>query len=84
MHGLRTREAGHLSFAEMHVLVPGAWSVRRAHDVAEEIERSLTEAFPDLTVTTHIEPREDPRAYDDFGDYEVPIRPLTPDSEESP
>ena len=64
VHGLRTREAGHLSFAEMHVLVPGAWSVRRAHDVAEEIERSLTEAFPDLTVTTHIEPREDPRAYD--------------------
>lgn len=84
IHGLRTRGAGHLSFAEMHVLVPGAWSVRRAHDHVEEIERALEAEFEDLSVTTHIEPREDPRAYDDFGDYEVPIRPLTTDSEETP
>lgn len=82
IHGLRTRGAGHLSFAEMHVLVPGAWSVRRAHDIVEEIERALEDEFDDLTVTTHIEPREDPRAYDDFGDYEVPIQTLPHDPEE--
>ena len=82
IHGLRTRGAGHLSFAEMHVLVPGAWSVRRAHDIVERIERALEDEFDDLTVTTHIEPREDPRAYDDFGDYEVPIPTLPHDPEE--
>ncbi|WP_434967372.1 cation diffusion facilitator family transporter [Janibacter indicus] len=82
IHGLRTRGAGHLSFAEMHVLVPGAWSVRRAHDIVERIERALEDEFDDLTVTTHIEPREDPRAYDDFGDYEVPIQTLPHDPEE--
>ena len=82
IHGLRTRGAGHLSFAEMHVLVPGAWSVRRAHDIVEGIERALEDEFDDLTVTTHIEPREDPRAYDDFGDYEVPIQTLPHDPEE--
>lgn len=82
IHGLRTRGAGHLSFAEMHVLVPGAWSVRRAHDIVEEIERALEDEFDDLTVTTHIEPREDPRAYDDFGDYEVPIQTLPHDPKE--
>lgn len=83
-HGLRTRGAGHLSFAEMHVLVPGSWSVRRAHDVVEDLERSLQEEFEDLDITSHIEPREDPRSYDDFGDYEVPIQPLTDDPEETP
>lgn len=82
IHGLRTRGAGHLSFAAMHVLVPGAWSVRRAHDIVEGIERALEDEFDDLTVTTHIEPREDPRAYDDFGDYEVPIQTLPHDPEE--
>ena len=82
IHGLRTRGAGHLSFAEIHVLVPGAWSVRRAHDIVEGIERALEDEFDDLTVTTHIEPREDPRAYDDFGDYEVPIQTLPHDPEE--
>ncbi len=75
-HGLRTREAGHLSFAEVHVLVPGSWSVRRAHDEVEEIEQALVEALPGLEVTTHIEPREDPRAYADFGTYEIPIEPI--------
>lgn len=82
IHGLRTRGAGHLSFAEIHVLVPGAWSVRRAHDTVEEIEHALAEEFDDLTVTIHIEPREDPRAYDDFGDYEVPIQTLPHEPEE--
>ena len=68
----------------MHVLVPGSWSVRRAHDVVDDIEQSLQAEFQDLEITTHIEPREDPRAYDDFGDYEVPIQPLTDDHEETP
>lgn len=68
----------------MHVLVPGAWSVSRAHDAAEELERTLEEEFPDLEVSTHIEPREDPRAYDDVGTYEVPIRPVTNTTEEPP
>lgn len=83
-HGLRTRGAGHLSFAEVHVLVPGAWSVRRAHDAVEDLEQVIQRDFPDLEITTHIEPREDPRAYDDFGEYEIPIAPLHPRPEETP
>ena len=86
-HGLRTRVAGHRSFAEVHVLVPGVWSVQRAHDLVEDVEAELHERFPDLAVSAHIEPREDPRAY---GDYEaeipvsdpardVPPAPLTKD-----
>lgn len=76
VHGLRTRVAGHVSFAEFHVLVPGAWSVRRAHDAVEEIEQAIAERHPGLRVTTHLEPREDPRSYDDFGGVEIPIEPL--------
>ena len=76
VHGLRTRVAGHVSFAEFHVLIPGAWSVRRAHDVVEDIEAVIAEQHPDLRVTIHIEPSEDPRSYDDFGGYEIPIEPL--------
>lgn len=76
VHGLRTRVAGHVSFAEFHVLVPGVWSVRRAHDAVEDMEQAIAAQHPDLHVSTHIEPREDPRSYDDFGGYEVPIRLL--------
>lgn len=67
IHGLRTRAAGPRRFVQMHVLVPGAWSVKRGHDICEEIERAVTGALPGSTVTTHLEPLEDPSSWDDRG-----------------
>ncbi|MGZ6971621.1 MAG: cation diffusion facilitator family transporter, partial [Thermoanaerobaculia bacterium] len=67
IHGLRTREAGPRRFVQMHVLVPGAWTVKRGHDICEEIERAVTEALPGSSVTTHLEPLEDPSSWDDRG-----------------
>lgn len=66
-HAVRTREAGHRRFMEMHILVPGAWSVKRGHDLTEDVIDSLLEAFPDLRVNAHLEPIEDPRSYEDIG-----------------
>jgi len=65
-HGLQTREAGRDRFVSVHVLVPGAWTVMRAHDLVEEVEASIREALPHAQVHTHLEPREDPRSHDDF------------------
>jgi len=64
-HALRTRQAGPRYFVEMHVLVPGAWSVQRGHDLAEEIEGKIREVIPRAHVLTHIEPREDPVSHQD-------------------
>ena len=67
IHGLRTRAAGPRRFIQMHVLVPGAWPVKRGHDVCEEIERGVAEALPGSSVLTHLEPLEDPTSWDDRG-----------------
>jgi len=64
-HGLQTRESGRHRFVSMHVLVPGAWTVQRAHDVVELVEADLREALDGVDITTHVEPREDQRSYDD-------------------
>jgi cation diffusion facilitator family transporter len=64
-HALRTRQAGSRAFLSVHVLVPGAWSVQRGHDVVEEVEAALRERLPYATVFTHLEPAEDPRSFDD-------------------
>src|ERR1035437_3082187 len=69
IHGLRTRAAGPRRFVQMHVLVPGSWSVRRGHDLCEEIERGVTAALPGSTVTTHLEPLEDPASWGDGGPH---------------
>jgi cation diffusion facilitator family transporter len=64
-HALRTRVAGTRSFVSFHVLVPGAWTVQRGHDLCEEIERAIVTALPGTDVTTHLEPLEDPLSWDD-------------------
>jgi cation diffusion facilitator family transporter len=66
-HALRTRRAGRRSFVSVHVLVPGAWTVQRGHDLAEELEESLRGALEHATVFTHLEPAEDPKSFDDTG-----------------
>lgn len=72
LHGLRTRVSGHQRFAEVHVLVPGQWSVQQGHDVVEEIDASVRRSFEDLHLLCHLEALEDPRSYADFVS-EVPI-----------
>ena len=64
-HALRTRRAGRLSFLSVHVLVPGAWSVQRGHDLLEQLEAELRAAVPQLVVFTHLEPLEDPSSFSD-------------------
>lgn len=65
-HDIRTREAGHLRFVQMHMLVPGAWTVKRGHDLVEEIETELHDAVEDLVPTVHLEPIDDPRSYESW------------------
>lgn len=71
-HGLRTRTSGHQGFAEVHVLVPGAWDVQRSHDLVEEVEAAVEREVGNVALIAHVEPLEDPRAYNDFP-TEVPI-----------
>jgi cation diffusion facilitator family transporter len=66
-HALRTRQAGARRFIEVHILVPGAWTVERAHDVVERIEARVRALFPMSTFVTHLEPLEDERAWTDQG-----------------
>lgn len=63
-HALQTREAGRQRFVSVHVLVPGEWTVARGHDLLEELEEAVRTAVPGSEVHTHLEPVEDPRAYE--------------------
>ncbi len=64
-HAVQTRASGRQRFVSLHVLVPGDWSVQRGHDILCALEDDLHHALDDLTVYTHLEPREDPRSWDD-------------------
>lgn len=59
-HALRTRQAGARAFITVHVLVPGTWTIQQGHDWSERIETDIRQALPNVHITTHLEPVEDP------------------------
>jgi cation diffusion facilitator family transporter len=65
-HAIRSRQAGARRFVSMHVLVPGAWTVQRGHQLLEDVEAELRAAVPNCSVLTHLEPIEDPCSFDDI------------------
>jgi len=65
-HALRTRQSGARRFVSVHVLVPGAWTVHRGHELLEDIEARIRAAVPNVTVLTHLESLDDPASWDDI------------------
>lgn len=76
-HAIRTRQAAWRRFVSCHVLVPGAWSVKRGHDLLERFESDLAAVLPHVSVLTHLEPIEDAASYEDaeIGQLERPAPP---------
>ncbi|MDO4888835.1 MAG: cation diffusion facilitator family transporter [Actinomycetaceae bacterium] len=74
-HGLQTRASGRHSFANVHMLVPGTWSVDRGHALAHEVEQAMAEAVPGLQASIHVEPIEDPSSYEDIPTGSLPLPP---------
>ena len=66
-HALRTRVAGSRRFVSFHLLVPGHWTVQAGHDLCEELEHKVAATLTRTHVLTHLEPIEDPKAWEDQG-----------------
>ena len=66
-HALRTRVAGSRRFVSFHVLVPGHWSVQAGHDLCDQLEHKVAATLTRTHVFTHLEPIEDPKAWEDQG-----------------
>lgn len=65
-HALRTRQSGAQKFIYVHILVPGAWSVQKGHDLLEKIEAAICREISNSVVFTHLEPLEDASSYEDI------------------
>ncbi|MGI6525522.1 MAG: cation diffusion facilitator family transporter [Bdellovibrionota bacterium] len=66
-HAFRTRQSGSRRFVSFHILLPGDWSLSKAHQFVEDIERDIRKISPKAHLSTHIEPIEDEAAYQDMG-----------------
>ncbi|WP_157288290.1 cation diffusion facilitator family transporter [Uliginosibacterium gangwonense] len=53
---LRTRRAGAERFVSVAIMVPGDWTVERAHNLLDEIEERISQALHNAHTSTHLEP----------------------------
>ncbi|MEZ2298789.1 cation diffusion facilitator family transporter [Variovorax sp. RCC_210] len=51
-----TRSAGQRRFADLHMHVPGDWTLQRAADLRNQLEQALMDAVPGLRVTIQLLP----------------------------
>lgn len=65
-HAFRTRISGTHKFLTLHLLIPHKWTIQKGHDISEKIESEIRKAVPNLNITTHMEPVEDPKSNDDI------------------
>lgn len=59
-HDLRTRQSSLRKFMQFHLDLDADMVLREAHKVAQEVERSLLDVFPDAEIIIH----QDPLGYD--------------------
>ena len=56
MHDLRTRQAGIRQFIQLHLEMDGDMRLGRAHDIADEVETWIRDAYPGAEVIIHQDP----------------------------
>ena len=72
-HALRTRRAGDKSFIQLDIQLDAGLSFREAHDITDEVELQIENAFTDADVIIHADPegeaRLERRVIEDVEDY---------------
>ena len=64
-HALRSRQSAARKFMVVHLLVPGSWTVRKSHQLAEQFETRVLETVKNTNIVTHVEPIDDPLSMED-------------------
>jgi cation diffusion facilitator family transporter len=81
VHNVSVLAVGGGTELSLHIKLPGDLSLDEAHEIAEEVERAIREAVPEIAaVQTHLEPLAEqasgvrPREHEVADDYEIVAR----------
>ena len=79
-HRLRTRMSGAVRYIDMHIVVPNEWSLVQAHNVADELEKTIAHELAPAQVVIHVDPFDAAKATPDSIRRKVHLAP-EPDTE---
>ncbi len=58
LHDMKTRSSGTAAFIELHLEMDGEMTLRKSHDIVEEVMDSLWAEFPDASIIIHQDPED--------------------------
>lgn len=67
MHDLRTRSSGPQRFIQLHLEMDGSLSLSQAHEIGDEVEHAILQAFPAAEVIIHHDPAGIQEQHQTFG-----------------
>jgi len=70
VHDIRTRVAGPTAFIQLHIEMDGEMNLLRAHEISDDVEARLQDAFPHAEVIIH----EDPAGVEERVTFPAPTR----------
>jgi len=56
IHDLRTRSAGLTKFVQLHIELDPALPLVQAHEIGDQVEADIQQAFPDAEIILHVDP----------------------------
>ena len=59
IHEMKTREAAHTQYIQLHIEMDGALSLTEAHDISHRIMLRLTDKYPQADIIIHQDPEND-------------------------
>lgn len=59
IHGYRTRASGRDIFIQLHLELDPDLKLRRAHNIADEVQEQICQAYPNADVIIHQDPEDD-------------------------
>lgn len=71
-HALRTRQAGPVTYIQLHLEMEGAMTLEKAHLVSDRVEGALRAHFPSADILLHQDPHGQTENHDEFGSVQQP------------
>lgn len=56
IHDLRTRKSGIIRHIDFHLMICKNMTVKKSHDICDEVENKIVEQYPNASVHIHVEP----------------------------
>lgn len=72
IHDLRTRQASNTKYVQFHVEMSDSATLKEAHDICDELETAIQNAFPDIHLIIHPEPSS-VVALEKTGEYQAKV-----------